>query len=409
MSEPVAEEGRRPERRGDPTVIAALALGWEMAELYAERDLSAAEPGLPDVLPAADELAPRHRVQASVARIRALMLRVLDDPHAVTVPSTHALGELPEGEAPAWSQTVLDFHLQLSTALRTIGRAPWHAYDLGRSLAELCRDPTDLSQLIDRLDGPNVVPVQAQLADLSTLLPPHSAAAVSATLEQWRRWTADARARENLNDVRGALHRQGALWRALLAGDKDARQMLDPDMVIAASVRHASRLGTLMQGMAGAYLPAVGLVALVAALLVYAIVFGSGIATVIAALGALAAVLIVIRRTLTLTVGDTIEELRGGLWAAEIDGAVAQSILRLPPTAPAQPRPRLTLAKPPAPEGGEPHPIRAGFSQRVERALHVTRSARAQGLRVPAAGPSGEPTPTEPTSAPANGKPPPQL
>ena len=156
---------------GDPTVIAALALGWEMADLYAVRDVSAVAPPLTETLPAADELGPRQQVRAAVARIRALLGDVLDDPGAVTVPSTHALGELPEGEGPAWSQTLLDFHLEVSTALRAIGLAPWHAYDLGRSLAELSRDPEDLSELMDRLDAPAVLPLQARLADLSSRLP----------------------------------------------------------------------------------------------------------------------------------------------------------------------------------------------------------------------------------------------
>ena len=37
---------------------------------------------------------------------------------------------------------------------------------------------------------------------------------------------------------------------------------------MAASVRHASRLGTLIRGLAGAYLPALGLAALATLLLV---------------------------------------------------------------------------------------------------------------------------------------------
>jgi hypothetical protein len=398
VNEPESGGGRRAQPcGGDATVIAALALGWEMADLYVVRDLSAPARELTATLPAAGELGSRQQVHATVARIRALLGHVLDEPGAVTVPSTHALGELPEGEGDAWSQTLLDFHVELSTALRAIGLAPWHAYDLGRSLAELCREPEDLSKLMDRLDAPSVLPIQAQLADLSSRLPLHSAAAVSATLEQWRGWAGDARARENMTDVRAALARQGTLWRSLLTGDKDASQMLDPDTVIAASVRHASRLGTLMQGMAGAYLPAVALVALVVALLVYAIIVQSGIATVIAALGALAAVLVVIRRTLALIVGDTIEELRGGLWAAEIDGAVAQSILNLPPPAPTAPQPKVTLAKPPA---SQPGAVRTGITHRVERALHVTRSARTQGFRVPASGP---PTPASDASNGASG------
>ena len=84
-----------------------------------------------------------------------------------------------------------------------------------------------------------------------------------------------------MTDVRAALRRQSELWRALLSGDKDARQMIDPDTVVAASVRHASRLGTLIRGLAGAYLPALGLAACATLLLVYAILFHNGIATVV--------------------------------------------------------------------------------------------------------------------------------
>ena len=64
----------------------------------------------------------------------------------------------------------------------------------------------------------------------------------------------------------------------------------------------------------------------------------------VGALGAVAATLIVLRRVVSLTVGNTIDELREDLWSAELDSAVAQSILRLPPSAPSAPRPRLTLA-----------------------------------------------------------------
>ncbi|MEO6858902.1 MAG: hypothetical protein ABI323_09985, partial [Solirubrobacteraceae bacterium] len=70
----------------------------------------------------------------------------------------------------------------------------------------------------------------------------------------------------------------------------------------------------------------------------------------------------------------------------ELDAAVAQSILRLPPLPAAERRLKLPLGKAPAPtmRPGE----RMGLSQRLERALHVTTSAREQGLHVPASGPA---------------------
>lgn len=170
-----------------------------------------------------------------------------------------------------------------------------------------------------------------------------------------------------MTDVRAALMRQAELWRALLSGDKDARQMIDPDTVVAASVRHASRLGTLIRGLAGAYLPALGLAACATLLLVYAILFQNGIATVVGALGAVAATLIVLRRVVSLTVGNTIDELREDLWSVELDAAVAQSILRLPARAAAAPRPRPMLAPPP--QETQTQKVQAGITKRVERAL----------------------------------------
>jgi hypothetical protein len=384
---------------GDRTVVCGLALGWEMADLYAAPGSAAPNAASPGRLPPVGELGSHQRLQGGIARIAMLARQALGD---LAVPSTEALRALKPGDPVASRQALHEFHVALATALAATGTAAPQAYDLGRSLADICRDPSDLSELMARLDTRAVVPIQGRLADLSTKLPPHAAAAVAATLEQWCRWTIDARARESMDDVRGALSRQGTLWRALLTGDKDATEMLDPDTVIAASVRHASKLGTLIRGLAGAYLPAVGLLTVVSGLLVYAIVVQSGIATVVAALGALGATLMVIRKALELTVTDTMAELRRRLWGAELDAAVAQSILRLPPRTPPPPHPKSTPVQPivvPEPE------TKTGLTQRIERALHVTRSARAQGFRVPASGPAGTASQPPQDGAGANGKP----
>lgn len=175
--------------------------------------------------------------------------------------------------------------------------------------------------------------------------------------------------------------------------------MLDPDTVVAASVRHASRLGTLIRGLTGAYLPALAALVLSVALLLWTIVDQTGIATVIAALGALAATMIGIRESLALTAQDSIEELRETLWDAELDAAVAQSILRLPPAPAPEQRSGVPLGS--VPVSSAP----PGLGRRFERALHVTTSAREQGLPVPASGPAtvaphdAEATTTEQPSA----------
>ncbi len=382
-------------------VITALALGWELSDLYTERGTGSPQSALPENLPGIGGLALRQRVEAGLAKVTVLVERVLAPfSDVASRPSAAPLREIPYGEPGVWERAVYDLHVQLVTTLAAHDVTLYHAYDLGRSLADTCHEPQDLSSLIDRLEPGSLLSIEGRLADLSSRLPPHSAAAVAATLEQWKDWTVEARARESMNGVRGALARQGDLWRALLTGEKEARQMLDPDTFVAASVRHASRLGTLIRGLAGAFLPAVAMLTITTILVLWVIVSGSAIATVIAALGALAATLVVIRKCLSLTVEETIAELRTQLWGAEIDAAVAQAILRLPPAAPATAkRPKLSFTKP---VEGE----RTTITQRVERALHVTHSAKRQGFRVPASGPDTAATAAAPPldeSASTNG------
>jgi len=379
--------------------MTAVALGWELSDLYTQRKTGSAESGLPENLPGVEGLAPRQRVEAGIAKVSVLIERVLAPlSNGPSRPAVEPLREVSEGDGGAWERAVYDLHVGLVTTLSAHDVTLYHAYDLGRLLADTCHEPQDLSALIDRLEPEALLPIEGRLADLSSRLAPHSAAAVAATLEQWKGWTVEARARESMNGVRGALARQGDLWRALLTGEKDARQMLDPDTFVAASVRHASRLGTLLRGLAGAFLPATVMLAVTTLLVLWVIVSGSAIATVIAALGALAATLVVIRKCVSLTVEETVGELRAQLWGAEIDAAVAQSILRLPPAAPATAkRPKLSLSKPPI--EGE----RTTITQRVERALHVTHSAKRQGFRVSASGPDTAAAPPVDESASANG------
>jgi hypothetical protein len=382
----------------DPAVLAALSLGWEMSDLYAAPASGPAPEAPPELLPGVEELSPRERSRVSLAKAEALMERALGG--ATEGISGAGLRELGDQDLSAWRRGVFGLHLELVRALEARDAVLSGAYDLGRSLADVSREPRDLSALMSRLEPEQLLAIEARLADLRSRLPTHAAAAVAATLDQWKAWTADARAREDMQAVRGALARQRSLWRSLLTGEKEARQMLDPDTVVAASVRHATRLGTLIRGVTGAYLPALAALALSVALLLWTIITQSGIAAVIGALGVLAATMIGIRKSLDLTTQGTIDELRGELWSAELDAAVAQAILRLPPAPPPAPKPRLSLARPappapaaqqaPAPAQAEPS-LRATVGQRIERALHVTTSARKQGFRVPASGPAAAP------------------
>jgi hypothetical protein len=129
FQEPI-EAGRRG---GDPVVVAALALGWEMADLYAAREVDGPTRELPETLPGVRGLSHRQTVHATLLRIRALIRQALGPAvsDTITLPSAQVLGELPEGDQPAWGQALYDLHVQISGALRASGDAPMHAYDAG--------------------------------------------------------------------------------------------------------------------------------------------------------------------------------------------------------------------------------------------------------------------------------------
>jgi hypothetical protein len=364
---------------GDPTVISALALGWEMSGLYAARKSELGEMKLPENLPSESDLRHRQRVDAGIAKVAVLIERVLAAPAQPSdpPPSTDALCNAPMGKRSDWEKAVYDLHIELVVALRANDMALFHAYDLGRSLADTCRRPEDLTSLVKRLETYRLLAIEGRLADLSSKLPSHSGAAVSATLEQWGNWSVHAPPDADMAEVRGALTRQGTLWRALLTGEKDAQQMLDPDAFVAAAIRLARRLGTIVRGLLRVYLPAVALVVVAAILVLYVILNAAGTQSVVASLGALAASLGITRKGLSVTVEGTIDEIRPRLWGAELDTAVAQSILRLPFN---------QLSEDPIPAGAAGR--RTARAHRMRRMVLGSAVPRESPLRVSASGPA---------------------
>ena len=318
-------------------------------------------------------------MDAGIAKVSVLIERVLAAPPQPSDPrpSADGLRDTPAGKRSEWEKAVYDLHIELVVALRASDMALFHAYDLGRSLADTCHRPEDLDSFSKRFRPYRLLTIEGRLADLSSKLPPHSGAAVSVTLEQWGKWAAHAPSEADMTEVRGALTRQGTLWRSLLTGEKDAQQMLDPEAFVAAAIRLARRLGTIIRGLLRAYLPAVALVVAAAILVLYVILSAAGTQSVVASLGALAASLGITRKGLSVTVEDTINEIRPRLWGAELDIAVAQSILRLPSN-------KLPEDSTPIGAAGR----RRGVAHRVKRRVWGTAIAPELPSRVSASGPA---------------------
>ena len=337
---------------GDPSTISALALGWEMSRLYGTpKPRSGTLRVLPSELPSESELRVGQRTRAGIAKVEYLISQILHDTWSTgeQAPSVSPLRNDAGGEANRWKRLVFDLHVLLVVELRAIDMGLFHAYDLGRSLSDTCRRPVKVADLAERFEEHRVNAIQGRLADLRTRLPAHAAAAVAATLPEWTKWVVESNpkrpTKERAAEIRGTLTRQGTLWRAVVTGEKDCRQMLDPNDFISAALRLASKLGGLIRGLLGVYRFAVGLVVLATIAVIATAAASAGTASVVASLGVLAASLGVTRKGIDLTTEEAIGELRSRLWGAELDVAVAGAILRLPDTDTVVPTPPPLVSK----------------------------------------------------------------
>ena len=197
-------------------------------------------------------------------------------------------------------------HLEILQALTT-DHQQLGAYQLGRALSDICWLP---GQLAGQPDGGKFVlaefgrqpmaALQTWLAQASAVLPPQSAATVSRSLQNWQDW-ADVNAdvvQGNWSDkssptsatVVQALRTQGSVWYALLSGGTDMDGQLSVDAWIQAGQSIAKMTGQLVRTILRRFWPAVVIVALVTAgLLFLAIDKSAGTAKVWASLVTVAA------------------------------------------------------------------------------------------------------------------------
>ena len=73
---------------------------------------------------------------------------------------TDSLPTAPAGGG--WEHAIYDLHVRVMTTLQAHDTALFHAYDLGRALADTWRDPQDLGSLIDRLEPARLLPIEGR-------------------------------------------------------------------------------------------------------------------------------------------------------------------------------------------------------------------------------------------------------
>lgn len=233
-------------------VEAAVVLGWDMASLYAfatPRRLARPEfphPVPPPALTNLSQMDARPRLELQLdgidVRIRFLVARLTDAPAAPS--TTHARSLLTElgthtDAGQRFRRALDDLNLSLLSWLIPTDSRIGTAYRLGRSLAESCQDKPD--RLRDLFCSGRGKTMTDWLEDLATALPPYSSTVVRGSFGRWRQAVSDPTATvRSLGGTRrtpavpehydrrlsAALPDQGRLWRNILTGDLDPRDLL---------------------------------------------------------------------------------------------------------------------------------------------------------------------------------------
>src|SRR5258708_39127317 len=108
--------------------------------------------------------------------------------------------------------------------------------------ADAATDEQRQQQFRNMLAAGRLTTIKDWLVDLKTLLPNHTAYAVSRGLHDWQEWAGGNRAAGDWAAARSAIRVQGRIWRELLTGEKAARDILDLSDYFAAGRRAAMRV-----------------------------------------------------------------------------------------------------------------------------------------------------------------------
>lgn len=333
-------------RAGDAAVIAALVLGWRLAELYDQDSMpppSAKQTTQtpPAHLPGASEASDYDRAvvlidQASGAA-RSLG-DVLGD-QALTLAEVRAtLDRDPQDRADV-QRVILEVHNDVRTRLTAVEPRLGTAYGLGRLLADTVWLPRSKERDLyrERFDHFRLGNAHAWLDDLELALPSRAAAAVRAGLRAWEVRVAalveaDTTGAAFDESMLRALRTQGEMWRRLLAGEKDPSSLLASHDYVAAARGLLRRGRAIAWRFLGAWWFAVLLVLLVAAAGIWAAVTyaPTGTDRVVAVLVSVAGTLGVSWKAVSASLGQTLRRAEAALWAAEVDEAVGRAATVLP-------------------------------------------------------------------------------
>jgi hypothetical protein len=225
----------------DPSLAAAVQLGWRVAELYALVDDTGA--------PAGDTLLPAHESLEPADQLELQLRAACGDARRAGVTSPHAsLEDLvararaapgSPAAAEAFRTRLRTCHIEVQKDLWALDEAAGKAYELGNGLSDtygrVCR--------AYRRDGEEPVAVWREvflparierlkklLDDLQSRLNASGVTVVRAQLDAWCDGVAARLEHDGAppeDRVRGGVRQQTVIWRQLLAGDKEPEAYLD--------------------------------------------------------------------------------------------------------------------------------------------------------------------------------------
>jgi hypothetical protein len=342
-----------PAEADQPPVCLAFQLGWDMSRLYAvasvRRDYRYA-PGakLPSQRDFGGALNTERRmaaVSAGLTRVAAVVDEAgLDQPSVAGVRAAYDASRTPlrragQKKKPSKQEVskaraarekiqeaVYRLHVTTLVALQAADPKIGSAYNLGRALAEAALE-SDLKQLKRRFGYHRVSGLRQELVQLASSFPPHAARAVSQSLCIWQCvMTPRLQGGKGSQSPEQALPRQAEQWRSVLSGERLGVDRLGPDDYVGAGRRLVNNASRIVRGVLSSYwrglLLAVALFAGGIALAIQVDTTGA----VIAGVGTAASALGISLRGIGSTLGDVGRTLRGPLWEAELDLAVAHAI-----------------------------------------------------------------------------------
>ncbi len=300
------------EPAGDPLVVTAFQLGWLMGDIVRGQAPTPVFGDLKD-----PEKAGQGAQAISLAAFLTTLKVTTDPGPDAVVTALHGPDPGatpppppppdPKTEAQGWEAT-------LAGAL--LGADPRYAkaYAVGRNLNWLAAQTPSP----DVFQDTQVLAVLTYLDDLSTALPPHAARSVANSIRRWQQNGAGA--------DQAQLTAQCRLWRTIIAGDKKATEVLEPQNYLDAAKQLSVRLHAIAWSVLREYwfLVVVVLLLFVGGVLLVALPDqgGStvaGLSTVIAAFG-------LTWKGIGGTVGKLAGKLEAPLWGAEVDDAVTDAI-----------------------------------------------------------------------------------